>query len=256
MIVRKSPLEIERLYASGQLVASILAALREQVRPGISTMHLERLALRLIREARARPAFKGYQIPGERRRFPTALCTSINSEVAHGIPSRRRVLKEGDLLKIDCGVVLDGYYGDSATTVAVGDISAVEQRLLGATRDSLGIALDLAVAGRRVFDIGRAVQAHAEGHGFSIVKDFAGHGIGRRLHEDPVVPNHPDPEVKNVRLRSGMVLAIEPMVAVGKGETRTLRDHFTAVTVDGSKTAHYEHCVAVTRNGPRVLTMV
>lgn len=256
MIIRKSPMEIERLHAAGQMVGRILAALREQVRPGMTTMDLERQALAMIRAAGAKPAFKGYWVPGVERRFPNALCTSVNHEVVHGIPSRRRVLREGDIVKVDCGVILDGFYGDSATTIPIGTISEAEQRLLRVTREALDLAVAQAVAGRRLFDISRTVQRHVERHGFSVVREFAGHGIGRKLHEEPCVPNFVDPSVPNVRLRTGMVLAIEPMVAAGEAEIRTLRDGFTAVTADRSNAAHFEHCVAVTRNGPRVLTAV
>lgn len=256
MIVRKSPMEIERMHASGQLVGRILAALREAVKPGTTTMDLEEQALAMIREAGAKPAFKGYYVPAVKRKFPAALCTSVNAEVVHGIPSRRRVLREGDIVKVDCGVLLDGFYGDSATTVPVGRISPETERLLRVTRESLDLAVEQMRDGHRLFDVSGAVQRHVESNGFSIVKEFAGHGIGRRLHEDPEVPNHVDPHMRNLRLRVGMVLAIEPMVAAGNPRTKTLRDKFTAVTMDGSNAAHFEHCVAVTHNGPRLLTAV
>ncbi len=256
MIVRKSPIEIGRMQASGKLVARILAALHELVEPGMTTMDLERRAAAMIRDAGARAAFKGYYVPAVGKRFPAALCTSVNEEVVHGIPSRRRVLAEGDIVKVDCGVLLDGYYGDSATTIPVGRISAETERLLRVTREALDLAVEQMVDGRRLFDVSGAVQRHVEGNGFSIVKEFVGHGIGRHLHEEPQVPNYIDPRVRNVRLRCGMVLAIEPMVAAGASATRILRDRFTAVTRDGSRAAHFEHCVAVTREGPRRLTVV
>ena len=256
MIVRKSPMEIERMHASGQLVGRILAALREAVKPGMTTMDLEEQALEMILEAGAEPAFKGYYVPAVKRKFPAALCTSVNAEVVHGIPSRRRVLREGDIVKVDCGVLLDGFYGDSATTVPVGRISPETERLLRVTRESLDLAVEQMRDGHRLFDVSGAVQRHVESNGFSIVKEFAGHGIGRRLHEDPEVPNHVDTHMRNLRLRVGMVLAIEPMVAAGNPRTKTLRDKFTAVTMDGSNAAHFEHCVAVTHNGPRLLTAV
>lgn len=255
MIVRKSPMEIERMRASGRLVALVLQALHDAVRPGTTTMDLEHRARRMIRDAGAKPAFKGYYVPAARKRFPAALCTSVNDEVVHGIPSRRRVLREGDIVKVDCGVLLDGYYGDSATTIPVGRIAAETERLLQVTRESLDLAVEQMVAGRRLFDVSGAVQRHVEANGFSIVKEFVGHGIGKRLHEEPQVPNHIDPKMRNVRLRLGMVLAIEPMVAAGDPGTRILRDRFTAVTRDGSNAAHFEHCVAVTENGPRLLTV-
>ena len=256
MIVRKSPMEIERMHASGQLVGRILAALREAVKPGTTTMDLEEQALEMIQQAGAKPAFKGYYVPAVKRKFPAALCTSVNAEVVHGIPSRRRVLREGDIVKVDCGVLLDGFYGDSATTVPVGRISPETERLLRVTRESLDLAVEQMRDGHRLFDVSGAVQRHVESNGFSIVKEFAGHGIGRRLHEDPEVPNHVDTHMRNLRLRTGMVLAIEPMVAAGNPRTKTLRDKFTAVTMDGSNAAHFEHCVAVTHNGPRLLTAV
>lgn len=255
MIVRKSPMEIERMRASGRLVARVLAALHDAVRPGVTTMDLERRARRMIRSGGATAAFKGYYVPAARKKFPAALCTSVNDEVVHGIPSRRRVLREGDIVKVDCGVLLDGYYGDSATTIPVGRISAETERLLRVTRESLDLAVEEMVDGRRLFDVSGAVQRHVEGNGFSIVKEFVGHGIGRKLHEEPQVPNHVDPKIRNVRLRTGMVLAIEPMVVAGDPGTRILRDRFTAVTRDGSNAAHFEHCVAVTENGPRLLTV-
>lgn len=255
MIVRKSPMEIERMRASGRLVARVLAALHDAVRPGATTMDLERRARRMIRSGGATAAFKGYYVPAARKKFPAALCTSVNDEVVHGIPSRRRVLREGDIVKVDCGVLLDGYYGDSATTIPVGRISAETERLLRVTRESLDLAVEEMVDGRRLFDVSGAVQRHVEGNGFSIVKEFVGHGIGRKLHEEPQVPNHVDPKIRNVRLRTGMVLAIEPMVVAGDPGTRILRDRFTAVTRDGSNAAHFEHCVAVTENGPRLLTV-
>ncbi len=254
MIIRKSPMEVERLHAAGQLVGRILAALRAQVRPGMTTMDLERRALAMIRVAGAKAAFKGYWVPVIEKRYLHALCTSVNHEVVHGVPSRRRVLREGDIVKVDCGVLLDGYYGDSATTIPIGTISPAKRRLLRVTRGALDLAVASAVEGRRVHDMGGMVQRYVERHGFSVVRDFAGHGIGRKLHEDPVVPNWVDPTVPNVRLRTGMVIAIEPMVAAGAPEIETLRDGFTAVTADRSSAAHFEHCVAVTRNGPRVLT--
>ena len=256
MIVRKSPMEIEKMHASGQLVARILAAVRAAVEPGKTTMDLELLADRMIREVGAKSAFKGYLVPNVGKRFPATLCTSINEEVVHGIPSRRRVLREGDIVKVDCGVLLDGYYGDSATTIPVGRISAETERLLRVTRESLDLAVEQMIDGRRLFDVSGAVQRHVEDNGLSIVREFVGHGIGRRLHEEPQVPNFVDSKMRNVRLRVGMVLAIEPMVAAGRPATRTLRDRFTAVTQDGSNAAHFEHCVAITQEGPRLLTVI
>ena len=256
MITCKTPVEIERMHASGQLVGRVLAALRGMVRPGVTTMDLEEAAVAMIREAGAVPAFKGYYVPAARAKFPAALCTSVNHEVVHGIPSRKRVLREGDIVKVDCGVLLDGYYGDSATTIPVGAITRETDLLLRVTREALDLAVQQMVEGRRLLDLSRAVQAHVEGAGFSVVKEFVGHGIGRQLHEEPQVPNHVDAQLPNPRLRQGMVLAIEPMVAAGDARTRILRDRFTAVTRDGSNAAHFEHCVAVTAGGPRLLTAV
>ena len=243
------------MQASGQLVARILAALRDAVVPGMTTMDLELMAERMIREAGAKPAFKGYFVAAVRKRFPAALCTSVNDEVVHGIPSRRRVLREGDIVKVDCGVLLDGYFGDSATTIPVGRIAPETERLLEVTQEALALGVRQMVDGHRLFDISGAVQRHVEANGFSVVKEFVGHGIGRQLHEEPEVPNYIEPKIRNVRLRMGMVLAIEPMVAAGSAETRVLRDKFTAVTEDGSNAAHFEHCVAVTPDGPRLLTV-
>ncbi len=256
MIVRKSDSEIELMRTSGQLVARILAVLTEMVEPGITTMDLEIIANRMIDEAGATAAFKGYYVPAVKRRFPTSLCTSVNNEVVHGIPSHRRVLREGDIVKIDCGVKMNGYFGDSATTVPVGKVDAESERLMRVTRESLDHAVQQMVNGNRLQDVSAAVQKHVEANGFSIVKEFAGHGIGKQLHEAPQVPNHVDAKVRNVRLRKGMVLAIEPMVTAGGPTTRILSDHWTAVTNDGSNAAHFEHCVAVTDNGPRLLTEI
>lgn len=256
MIVRKTPIEIERMHASGQLVARILAALRDMVAPGITTMDLEHVADRMIREAGAKAAFKGYMVPHIKRRFPATLCTSVNDEVVHGIPSRRCVLREGDIVKVDCGVQLDGYYGDSATTIPVGRVPAPTERLLRVAREALDLGIQQAEVGRRLYDLSGAVQRHVEGNGMAVVREFAGHGIGRRLHEDPAVPNFVDRTARNVRLRVGMVLAIEPMVVTGRPKTRVLRDRFTIVTEDGSPAAHFEHCVAITQAGPRLLTAI
>ena len=211
-------------------------------------MDLERVAERKIKELGAKPAFKGYYD------YPCVLCTSVNDEIVHGIPSERRVLKKGDIVSIDCGVVLDGFYGDSAITVPVGDeVSPDLQKLLEVTRESLEHGIKAAQIGNTVGDVGAAVQQVVEANGFSVVREFVGHGIGTKLHEDPQVPNYGTPG-HGARLRDGMVLAIEPMVNAGRPETRLLNDKWTAVTEDGSYSAHFEHCVAVTKNGPVVLT--
>ena len=211
-------------------------------------MDLERAAEKKIRELGAKPAFKGYYD------YPCVLCTSVNNEIVHGIPSEKRVLKSGDIVSIDTGVVLDGYYGDSAITVPVGEAITPElQKLLEVTEQSLYRAIDAVKVGNTLGDVGAAVQEHVEAAGFSVVREFVGHGIGTRLHEDPQVPNY-GTAGQGSRLREGMVLAIEPMVNVGKPGTKTLDDHWTAVTADGSYSAHFEHCVAVTRDGPVILT--
>src|SRR6266853_449219 len=247
-IVCKSPTEIEKMRRSGRVVRQVLDELKAMVRAGISTMDLERAAERRIRELGAKPAFKGYYD------YPCCLCTSVNNEIIDGIPSEKRMLKEGDIVSIDCGVVLDGYYGDSAITVPVGkSVSAELQKLLDVTETSLKKAIAEVRLGKTVGDVGAAVQEYVEANGFSVVRDFVGHGIGTRLHEDPQVPNF-GTRGHGTRLREGMVLAIEPMVNVGKPGARVLDDKWTAVTEDGSYSAHFEHTVAVTRNGPLVLT--
>ena len=233
---------------SGQIVRQVLDAVKAIVAPGVSTMDLENLAEEKIREFGAKPAFKGYCD------YPCVLCTSVNNEIIHGIPSEKRVLKEGDIVSIDCGVVLDGYYGDSAITVPVGEAIAPElQKLLDVTETSLKKAIAEVRLGKTVGDVGAAVQEYVEANGFSVVREFVGHGIGTRLHEDPQVPNF-GTRGHGTRLREGMVIAIEPMVNIGKPGARVLDDKWTAVTEDGSYSAHFEHTVAVTRNGPLVLT--
>ena len=233
---------------SGRIVRHVLDTVRQAVAPGVTTMDLERVAERKIRDLGAKPAFKGYYD------YPCVLCTSVNSEIVHGIPSERRVLRAGDIVSIDTGVVLDGYYGDAAITVPVGDeISPELQKLLDVTRESLAQGIEAARIGNTVGDVGAAVQKVVEANGFSVVREFVGHGIGTKLHEDPQVPNYGMPG-HGPRLRDGMVLAIEPMVNLGRPETRLLDDKWTAVTEDGSASAHFEHCVAVTRSGPVILT--
>ena len=233
---------------SGRIVRQVLDEVRSMVAPGVTTMELERAAEKKIAELGAKPAFKGYYD------YPCVLCTSVNEEIVHGIPSEKRALKEGDIVSIDCGVVLDGYYGDAAITVPVSDAVKPELRkLLTVTEESLYKGIDQALIGNSVGDVGAAVQEHVEANGFSVVREFVGHGIGTRLHEEPQVPNF-GARGHGARLREGMVLAIEPMVNYGKPETRVLGDKWTAVTVDGSFSAHFEHCVAVTKDGPVILT--
>ena len=254
MIIRKSPAELEKMRASGMLVYSILQKMREMVEEGITTMDLEKVAERMIRDAGARPAFKGYYVPAVGSRFPYVLCTSINDEIVHGMPSAKRKLKKGDIVSIDTGVKLDGYYGDSAITVPVGEVNGQVERLLDVTRESLEKAIDKAREGNRLFDICGTVEEFVKSNGFSIVREYVGHGIGTQLHEEPQVPNYVDRSNENPRLKEGMVIAIEPMVNAGGGESRLSSDRWTAVAKDGSYSAHFEHCVAITKNGPWVLT--
>src|SRR5437763_1991671 len=232
---------------SGRIVRQVLNAVKAVVAPGVSTMDLERLAEKKIQELGAKPAFKGYYD------YPCVLCTSVNEQIVHGIPSEKRVLKSGDIVSIDCGVVLEGFYADSAITVPVGDVADEHKKLLQVTKESLDRAISKMVIGNTVGDIGAAVQSVVEANGFSVVRDFVGHGIGTRLHEDPQVPNY-GTRGHGTRLREGMVLAIEPMVNVGKPGARVLDDKWTAVTEHGRYSAHFEHCVAVTSNGPEILT--
>jgi len=247
-IVCKSPAEIEKMRQSGRVVRQVLDHVRSLVVPGASTMDLERAAEQKMKDLGVRPAFKGYYD------YPCVLCTSINEEIVHGIPSEKRVLKAGDIVSIDCGVVLDGYYGDAAITVPVGEeITPELRKLLKVTEDSLYRGIEKVRIGNSVGDVGAAVQSFVEAAGFSVVREFVGHGIGTKLHEEPQVPNFGTPG-HGARLREGMVLAIEPMVNFGKPEARVLSDKWTAVTADGSYSAHFEHCVAVTKDGPMILT--
>jgi methionyl aminopeptidase len=239
---------------SGLLVHEVLHTLAKMVQPGITTHELEVVAEKMIRDAGARPAFKGYYVPAAGSKFPFVLCTSVNHEIIHGMPSPRRVLKAGDIVKIDTGVELNGYYGDSAITVPVGEISDSLRKLLAVTQESLELAIDQVRAGNRLFDICGTVEKHVVKNGFSVVREFVGHGIGTKLHEEPQVPNYVDKQHENPRLKEGMVFAIEPMVNEGKPGSKVLADRWTAVTTDGRCSAHFEHVVAVTANGPWVLT--
>jgi methionyl aminopeptidase len=247
-IVCKSQSEIEKMRRSGHIVRQVLDDLQKLVAPGVTTMDLETAAAAKIKELGAKPAFKGYY------GYPCVLCTSVNEEIVHGIPSPKRVLKAGDIVSIDCGVVLDGYYGDAAITVAVGDsVSPERQKLMEVTEQSLYKAIEQVKLGNTISDIGGAVQEFVEANGFSVVREFVGHGIGTKLHEEPQVPNFRSRGAET-RLREGMVLAIEPMVNCGRPEAKVLEDKWTAITADGSSSAHFEHCVAVTKNGPLILT--
>jgi len=254
MIVRKSPSELEKMRRSGLLVYQILKDLETMVHEGVTTQDLEAAAEKMVRDAGAKPAFKGYYVPAAGAKFPFVLCTSVNDEIVHGMPSSKRKLKRGDIVSIDTGVQLDGYYGDSAITVPVGEVSDETTRLLKVTKESLDRAIDLVREGTRLLDISETVQKHVEENGFSVVREFVGHGIGTSLHEEPQIPNYVDRRNPNPRLKEGMVLAIEPMVNAGRPESRVKSDKFTAVAKDGSYSAHFEHCVAVTANGPWVLT--
>ena len=246
MIVCKSQAELERMRVANALVAKVLEELQALVAPGATTNELDMLAESRVREAGAVPAFKGYH------GYPATLCASVNDAVVHGIPSDRR-LAEGDILSLDMGVVLDGYYGDSALTVAVGKIPEQAATLLRVTRQALERAIERVKVGGRVSDLGHAVQQCVEASGFSVVREFVGHGIGTQLHEEPQIPNYGEPG-RGPRLLEGMVLAIEPMVNAGSPEVRVLEDGWTAVTRDGSLSAHFEHSVAVTKDGPVILS--
>lgn len=254
MIVRKTSAELEKMRCSGLLVWRILEKLKELADEGVSTMDLEVAAEKMIFDAGARPAFKGYFVPAAGEVYKFVLCTSVNDEIVHGMPNPKRILKKGDIVSIDTGVKLDGYYGDSAITVPVGDVSAQAAKLLEVTRESLERAIDQVRSGNRLFDVCGAVEQHVTANGFSVVREYVGHGIGTQLHEEPQVPNYVDRKNENPRLREGMVLAIEPMVNAGRPDAVVRKDRWTAVTKDGQNSAHFEHCVAVTENGPWVLT--
>jgi methionyl aminopeptidase len=246
MIICKSAAEIEKLRRSGQLVRRILEETCAQVKPGITTLDLEKFVERRLAQAGAKPAFKGY------RGYPCCLCASVNEQIVHGIPSNRR-LNEGDIVSLDLGVIVDGYYGDAAMTVPVGTISESLQRLIRVTEESLHLAIDKARVGNRLGDVSAAVEQHVVTSGFSVVREFVGHGIGRQLHEEPQIPNFGHPGY-GPPLKEGMVLAIEPMVNAGGPGLKILDDQWTAVTADGACSAHFEHMIAVTQNGPDILT--
>jgi methionyl aminopeptidase len=254
MIVRKTAAELEKMRRSGLLVYKILHALGDMVEEGISTWDLEVAAAKMMADAGAKPAFKDYYVPAAGERYRYVLCTSINEEIVHGMPNPKRTVKKGDIVSIDTGVSLDGYFGDSALTVGVGELSDEAKRLLKVTQESLELAIDKVREGNRLFDICETVEQHVVENGFSIVREYVGHGIGTQLHEEPQIPNYVDRRNENPRLREGMVLAIEPMVNAGAPEAKVLKDRWTAVAKDGSYSAHFEHCVAVTKNGPWVLT--
>jgi methionyl aminopeptidase len=246
-ILIKSAAEIEKMRISGIALRQVHNAVKAAVRPGATTMDLENAAAAKVAELGCKSAFKGYHD------FPAILCTSVNHEVIHGIPNAKRVLKEGDVVSVDCGVVVDGFYSDCAVTYPVGRLAPATEKLLRVTEASLYAAIDKAVPGGRLFDISYAVQSMCEAEGYGVVREFVGHGIGKSMHEDPQLPNYGNPG-KGPRLKAGMVLAIEPMINAGSAEVKVLPDGWTAVTVDGSLSAHFEHTVAITKDGPYILT--
>jgi methionyl aminopeptidase len=253
MIFLKSNQEIEIMRVANRIVSEILAELREVIRPGIATGEIDRIAAELIRKKGARSAFKGYQIRNGIVPFPATICISLNDEVVHGIPSTQRVIKNGDVVSLDFGVIYRDFYGDAAVTFALGKVTADTQRLIDATAAALEEGIAQAKVGNRLGNVSAAIQGKVESEGFSVVREFVGHGVGRRLHEDPPVPNYGVRD-RGVRLREGMVIAIEPMVNAGKPEVQLKDDGWTAVTRDGSLSAHFEHSVAITEKGPAVLS--
>jgi len=247
VITIKSKAEFETMRRAGRLVAETLDKLRTAVKPGMSTGDLDKIAYEHITKHGGVPSFKGYH------GFPASICTSVNDEVVHGIPSKRRMVSEGDIISIDCGAIIDGWHGDAAVTVPVGHTNAEMERLLKVTEESLHKGIDLAVPGKRLGDVSAAIQRYAEAQGYSVVREYVGHGIGREMHEEPQIPNWGTPG-RGVLLKQGMALALEPMVNAGKAEVRVLKDDWTVVTQDGKWSAHFEHTVALTENGPEILT--
>ncbi|HEY7166699.1 MAG TPA: type I methionyl aminopeptidase [Candidatus Binatia bacterium] len=252
MISLKSPREIEIMRRANVIVAEVLQELKRRVAPGMTTLELDAIAEEMTLKRNAVPAFKGYAVAG--RVFPRCLCVSINEEIVHGIPSQR-ALCEGDIVGLDYGVIYDGFYGDSAITVGIGEVSEEAKRLMQVTETALYKGIEQLYEGRRLGDLGAAVQRTAESAGYSVVRAFVGHGIGKKLHEEPPVPNYGEPD-RGLRLKEGMVLAIEPMVNAGGYEVEIKEDGWTAVTKDGSLAAHFEHSIAVTKNGPYILSQL
>jgi len=248
MIILKSKQEIEKMRVVNAMVAQVLNMLKKEVRPGITTYELDRLAVAYAAKLNAKPAFLGYG------GFPNALCVSVNEEVVHGIPSKKKILKEGDIVSLDFGLFYDGFYGDSAITVGVGSISKIKQKLIDVTRNSLYKGIDQAKAGNYLFDISRAIQTYVESAGFSVVRDYVGHGIGRNLHEEPQVPNYVPDRGYNVMLKIGMTIAIEPMVNAGSFEVEVKKDGWSVVTRDRMPSAHFEHTIAILEDGPVILS--
>ncbi len=246
MITLKTPAQTAQMREAGRVVAAMLAACRAAVRPGVSTAELDRLAAEVLRRAGASSSFLGYY------GYPATICTSVNDQIVHGIPNKRR-LREGDIVGIDAGAIVEGWHADAAVTVAVGKVSPEAERLIAVTEEALRRGIAAALLGRRLGDIGAAIQRHVEGERYNVVRNYVGHGIGRAMHEEPQVPNYGTPE-RGLVLREGLCIAIEPMVNIGGPETRTLDDHWTVVTADGSLSAHFEHTLACTAAGPVVLT--
>lgn len=248
MIIGKSKKEIDKMRAAGQLIGTVLQELRGMVAPGISTLALDRAAEKMIRDAGALPTFKGYH------GFPFSICASVNEQVVHGFPSEYE-LQEGDIFSIDCGATLEGFVGDTATTVPVGEVTAEALHLIQVTEECLERAIEQCWAGKHLGDIGWAVQELAEANGYSVVRDYVGHGIGRQMHEDPQIPNYGKPG-QGPKIKAGYVFAVEPMVNLGGEKTKVLADGWTVVTLDGRPSAHTEHTIAITEEGPEVLTRV
>ncbi|WP_294341400.1 type I methionyl aminopeptidase [uncultured Clostridium sp.] len=248
MIIRKNDNEIQLMRRAGKIVGDTLAMLQEEIKPGISTADLDKLAEEFIISQGAKPSFKGYYS------FPATLCTSINEEVIHGIPSRNKILQDGDIISIDCGAIFKGYHGDAARTFPVGKVSDAASNLIRITEKSFFKGIEKAIVGNRLSDISHEIQRYVESEGYSVVRDFVGHGIGRKLHEDPNVPNFGKPG-RGPKLTHGMTLAIEPMVNIGSFYTKTLRDNWTVVTSDGSLSAHYENTVVILETGVEILTL-
>ena len=248
MIIRKNDNEIQLMRRAGKIVGDTLAMLQEEIKPGISTADLDKLAEEFIISQGAKPSFKGYYS------FPATLCTSINEEVIHGIPSRNKILQDGDIISIDCGAIFKGYHGDAARTFPVGKVSDAASNLIRITKKSFFKGIEKAIVGNRLSDISHEIQSYVESEGYSVVRDFVGHGIGRKLHEDPNVPNFGKPG-RGPKLTHGMTLAIEPMVNIGSFYTKTLRDNWTVVTSDGSLSAHYENTVVILETGVEILTL-
>src|SRR6266571_6702003 len=248
MIIGKSRKELDKMRAAGRLVGEVLQELRRMVAPGITTLEVDRAAEKMIRDAGAHPTFKGYN------GFPFSICASVNEQVVHGFPSKYE-LKEGDIFSIDVGVTLDGFVGDTAATIPIGKVRDDRLKLIRVTEECLERAIDQCRIGKHLGDIGWAVQSHAEAHGYSVVRDYVGHGIGRRMHEDPQIPNYGKPG-KGAKIKKGYVFAVEPMVNMGSHFTKTLKDGWTVVTLDGQPSAHAEHTIAITEDGPEVLTRV